>query len=102
MGKISLALGVMHFHVACRSRQSFVSPAGSSDAAWSVPFQVRSLVKCRSFHCAPIAYAATSTAMPRWWPEKPIALTRAWYLSYSSRSSSRHTSSKGTCSQAVA
>ncbi len=93
---MSVFLYDMHCHAALRSRHSLFKPAGSKDAAWSVPFQVRSLVKWRSFHVAPSAYAAMSTEIPRWWPENPKPRTRPAKRSRSNFSSSMHTSWKGT------
>ena len=52
---MSVFLYDMHCHAAFKSRHSLLRPAGSNEAAWSVPFQVRSLVKWRSFHVAPNA-----------------------------------------------
>ena len=49
----SLDLKLRLLYVTLRSRTNLPKPAGSSDAAWSVPFQVRSLVKWRSIHEAP-------------------------------------------------
>ena len=65
-------------------------------AGEGAPFHVRSLVKWRSTHLAPRVYAAMSMAMPRWWPEKAISLTRWVYSSFSRLISSMQTSGKGT------
>ena len=51
--------------VAAKSRTNFCSPGTSSEAAWSVPFQVRSFVKWRSIQRAPSANAAMSMAIPK-------------------------------------
>ena len=59
-------------------------------------FESLELVKWRSFHVAPSAYAAMSTEIPRWWPENPKPRTRPAKRSLSSFNSSMHTSWKGT------
>jgi hypothetical protein len=50
-------------------RTSRWRPDGSSEAAWSGPIIVRSIVKCRSTTVAPRATAASVGASPRSWPE---------------------------------
>ena len=48
IGRISLALGASASADCTRLRCRRRMPSGSSEAAWSVPFHVRSSVKCRS------------------------------------------------------
>lgn len=54
---------------------SSASSAGSSDAAWSLPFQVLSRVTWRSRTFAPSATAATDTWMPVSCPEYPMGMS---------------------------
>ena len=51
------------------SRMSVSMPLGSSEAAWSPPFMVRSSVMWRSTTLAPIATAASEICRPFSWPE---------------------------------
>ena len=69
MGSIGLDLYFSAFLTFWMSLQSRLKPSGSRLAAWSVPFQVLSNVKCLSIHFTPKVTAAMPGAIPRWCPE---------------------------------
>ena len=93
MGRMSVSLTVMHFHVALRSRHSLLIPAGSSEAAWSVPFEDVCLLDLRTLyekyshrvkhigfsgHHLGIAIDVAAYAMGATWNERHFTKDRTW------------------------
>lgn len=80
-GNICLRLLPSALSTSRMERTSSASSGGSSDAAWSLPFNVLSKVTWRSMIFAPRDTAATEILIPDSWPEYPMGISgnSFWY-----------------------